>query len=103
MKCEMDSVKEQTVSFSIELFSRNQIKRVSLPDGHGDRLMVEGCLGDLTDMELIEDVLLEVRGNRGILRIELSRKELENVLRGKKSRERVLRCDEDGDARTTYT
>ena len=82
----MDSVKERAISFSIELFSRNQIKRVSLPDGAGDRLMVEGNLGKLTHAELIEDIMLEIRGTSGVLRIDMSRRELENTLKGNKGR-----------------
>jgi hypothetical protein len=58
----MSSTKERNTSFSIELVSRNQVKRVLLPDGSGDRLMVEGYLGELTGMELVEDILLEIRG-----------------------------------------
>jgi hypothetical protein len=84
------SSKERNISFSIELVSRNQVKRVSLPDGSGDRLMVEGHLGELTDMELVEDILLEIRGTSGILRIELSREELENALKRKRERSRHL-------------
>ncbi len=78
--------RKHAISFSIELISRNQIKRVSLPDGSGDKLMVEGYLGELTEIDLVEDILLEIKGTSGILRIELSRKELENALKGKKKR-----------------
>jgi hypothetical protein len=86
----MSSTKERNISFSIELVSRNQVKRVSLPDGSGDRLMVEGYLGELTGMELVEDILLEIRGTGGVLRIELSREELENALKRKRERSRHL-------------
>lgn len=80
----MSAKEKHAVSFSMELFSRNQIKRVSLPDGPGDRLMVAGYLGELKHMELIEDILLEIKGTSGTLRVELSRRELENMLKGKK-------------------
>jgi len=43
--------------------------------------MVEGRLGELTGMELIENILLEIRGTNGILRIELSREEIEHALK----------------------
>ena len=72
------------ISFSLELHSREHIKRVSLPEGAGDRLMMEGDLGKLVLLELIEDILLEINGDRGTLRIGISREELEKVL-GKKS------------------
>ena len=86
----MSSTKERNISFSIELVSRNQVKRVSLPDGSGDRLMVEGSLGGLTGIELVEDVLLEIRGTSGILRIDLSKEELEDALKRKGERIRRL-------------
>ena len=77
----MVSINERILSFSIELISRDQIKRVSLPDGSGDGLMIEGLLGELAEIALIEDILLEVRGTMGILRIELTREELEKTLK----------------------
>ena len=68
---------ERILSFSIELISKDHIKRVSLPDGSGDRLLIEGLLGELVEIVLIEDILLEVRGTMGVLRIDLTREELE--------------------------
>ena len=81
----MNEKKDPSISFSLELHSREQIKRVSLPNGTGNRLMVEGDLGKLVLLELIEDILLEINGDRGTLRIGISSDELEKVL-GKKSR-----------------
>ncbi len=43
--------------------------------------MIEGLLGELAEIALIEDILLEVRGTMGILRIELTREELEKTLK----------------------
>ena len=51
-----------------------------MPDGAGDRLMIEGSLGKLTKLELIDGLLLEINGVNGTFRIEISREELENVL-----------------------
>lgn len=72
------------VSFSLELYSRNHIKRVALPDGSGDRLIIEGNLGRLTDLVLVEDILLEIIGVSGKMRIDITRRELEMVLNNKK-------------------
>lgn len=76
----MASVNVRSLSFCIELNSRDHIKRVSLPDGFGDRLMIEGFLGELDEMELIEDIMLKVRGTDGVLRIDLTREELKQTL-----------------------
>ena len=75
---------DPSISFSLELHSREQIKRVSLPNGTGNRLMVEGDLGKLVLLELIEDIVLEINGEKGTLRIGIPLDELEKIL-GKKS------------------
>jgi hypothetical protein len=74
---------KSNVSFSLELHSRDHIKRVSLPDGSGDRLMIEGSLGCLTVIEMVEDILLEINGINGKMRIGVTRRELEHVLNKK--------------------
>ena len=76
----MSIKRESTLSFNIELTSKEHVKRVSMPDGAGDRLMIEGSLGNLTKLELIDGLLLEINGVNGTFRIEISREELENVL-----------------------
>lgn len=74
---------EHDLIFSIELHSRDQVKRVSLPDGVGDRLIFEGNLGMLIKVELVEDLMLLINGDHGNMRIELTRKQLEKMLRTK--------------------
>ena len=76
----MNEKTNSNVSFSLELDSREHIKRVSLPEGTGDKLIVEGDLGKLVLLELIENILLKINGDRGTLRIGISREELEKVL-----------------------
>ena len=76
----MNEKKDSSISFSLELHSREQIKRVSLPNGAGNRLMVEGDLGKLVLIEIIEDILLEINGDRGTLRIGIPLDELKKVL-----------------------
>jgi hypothetical protein len=80
----MSSTRESTISFNIELISRDHVKRVSMPDGEGDRLTIGGSLGKLTMIELIEDILLIISGVNGTLRIEITRGELEKALKLRK-------------------
>jgi hypothetical protein len=70
MKNEMD--KKSNLSFSLELNSREYIKRVSLPSGKGGGLMIEGSLGKLINVGLVEDIMLEIHGVDGIIRIEIA-------------------------------
>ena len=80
----MDSADKRSRSFSLELEKRELIKRISLPEGSGDRLMIEGFIGKLVEVEIIEDILLQIKATNGVLRIDLIRNELKRTLRGKK-------------------
>ena len=86
MKTEMDKKSKSKVSFSLELSSRNHIKRIALPDGNGDRLIIEGNLGPLTNLVMEEDILLEIIGDSGNMRIDITKKELEMFLNKKNTR-----------------
>ena len=82
----MSSENERSLSFCIELNTRDHIKRVSLPDGSGDRLLIEGFLGELEVIEFIEDIMFELRGAYGVLRLDLTREELEKAINKRKKR-----------------
>ena len=69
----MISSNNRSISFCIELNSRNLVKRVMFPDGSGDRLTIEGFLGELTDVELVENMMLEVKGTKGVLRLDITK------------------------------
>jgi hypothetical protein len=75
-------------AFCVELNSREHLKRVSMPDGSGDRLLIEGFLGELEEIGMIEGIMLEVRGTNGVLRMDLTAEELKKALqKGKKQGE----------------
>ncbi len=60
--------------FAIELKSKGDIKNLSL---NGDeKVFIEGSLGTLKRAQFIEDLVLEVIGSNGELRIDLSMKDL---------------------------
>ena len=46
--------------------------------------MIEGFIGKLVEVEIIEDILLQIKATNGVLRIDLTRNELKRTLRGKK-------------------
>jgi len=62
-------------SFSIELDSGSDLKRVSIPNGT-QRLLVEGSIGALKRVEFVENSVLEVTGSNGILRVDLAMEDL---------------------------
>jgi len=67
--------------FSVEMRSKSHVKSISISNEARDRVLFEGDLGDLEELVMVEGGMLEVRGTNGVLRIELRREELLNVLR----------------------
>jgi len=66
--------------FSIELKSKEHIKRVALPNEDGGNVLIEGFLGQLQHLSFTEGIMLEIQGTNGTLRMDLSEKELKRLL-----------------------
>ena len=70
----MENSKERV--FSIELKARRHLKNISLTNGFFDSVLIEGTLGELVRASFKEEVILEVIGKNGILRIDLTKDEI---------------------------
>jgi len=66
--------------FSIELKSKEHVKRFAMPNENGGNVLIEGFLGKLQDLGFTEGIMLEIQGTNGTLRMDLSEKELERIL-----------------------
>lgn len=69
------------LGFSIEIESKKHVTSLSISNEAHDRVLFEGFLGELQELSMIEGEALEVRGINGVLRIDLSEKELRSLLR----------------------
>lgn len=67
-------------SFSIEMKSRNSLSHVSLSDRSVEPVLIQGELGGLEEVCLLEDVTLVVRGVKGTLRLDIGSEELGRFL-----------------------
>ena len=67
-------------AFSIEMKSKQYIKNISISNESQDRVLFEGSLGDLCNLSLEEDHVLELIGTNGVLRIAVTRLQLEKML-----------------------
>ena len=72
-------------SFSVEMKSKQYIKNISISNESQDKVLFEGNLGKMHDMSLEEDHVLELIGTNGVLRIAVTRLELEKMLCKSKS------------------
>ena len=68
-------------AFSIELKSKKYLKLVAIPNDAGDNVLIEGFLGELEAVDLVEGVMLEIQGTNGNLRIDLKEEELNKLFK----------------------
>ena len=71
--------KEGNHAFSIELKSKEFLGDIMISYRTGEKVLVEGFLGELEGVSLVEGALLELRGSNGVLRIDLKEAELESL------------------------
>jgi hypothetical protein len=62
--------------FTIELRSKRDLKSVALNKDADETAYVQGTVGELVEARFEEDVILEVRGTRGVLRVDLGEDEI---------------------------
>jgi hypothetical protein len=67
-------------SFSIELHSKTQVERISIPNDKVDSFLIEGSLGELINLGIVDGEMLEITGSRGTLRTDLRESELVKAL-----------------------
>jgi len=68
-------------AFSIELKNKRHVKHVFISDEAHERVLFEGNLGKLLGMSLAEGDVLELIGVNGVLRISLTREQLEETMK----------------------
>ncbi len=77
---------EDCHSFSVELKSKKFVKSFSLSDKGREGVLIEGVLGELEEIGMLEDAILLINGSHGTLRVDLTEDELRKML-AKKNQE----------------
>ncbi|MCX6651292.1 MAG: hypothetical protein NT131_06530 [Methanomassiliicoccales archaeon] len=70
--------------FTIELKSKGDVKNVSLD--RDEKVLIEGSIGSLKRARFLEDVILEVIGSNGELRMDLAMSDLEHPNKSEESK-----------------
>lgn len=65
-------------SFSVELNSKNNVKLITLGNDK-NKTIIEGFLGELLSLNFVENVLFEIKGSNGTMRIDLSSEDLKKL------------------------
>jgi hypothetical protein len=77
----MLSLESTEHAFSIEMKSKRHVKHISISDEAHERVLFEGNLGKLLNMSLVEGDILELIGVNGVLRISLTRRQLQETVK----------------------
>jgi hypothetical protein len=77
-------------AFSVEMKCR---KHVSVSSDPHQRVFFEGALGELKELSMVEEAVLEIKRANGVLRIDIGEDDLRKMLQRK---ERRKKSREDG-------
>ena len=65
--------------FTAEISSKRYVKNVSISNEAHDRVLFEGVFGELLELYMVEDKVLEIKGTEGTLRIDVTKQELARI------------------------
>lgn len=65
---------------SVEMDSKRSVRSLIVSDDVHDRVLFDADLGELVGLSIEDGGVLEVRGLKGVLRVDLSAEELEGML-----------------------
>ncbi len=66
-------------SFSISLNEEKSIKYMRIGNGHGSKVLIEGDIGIIDNVKVVDDVLLKINGTNGMMSISLPENILEKM------------------------
>lgn len=65
-------------SFSVQLKSKEYLTNITVSERAGEPVLLEGVLGELEDIEVIEEAVLRFKGTKGTLMVDLSNEKSPN-------------------------
>ena len=75
----MGKVRER--GFSGEMASKEHVRSLIVSDESHGKVLFEGSLGELQDLGMVEGIVLQVRGTKGTLRIDVEESEFRRMLK----------------------
>lgn len=69
--------------FTAEISSKRYVKNVSISNEAHDRVLFEGVFGELREVYMVDDRVLEIKGTEGTLRIDVTKGELAHIFEKK--------------------
>lgn len=77
----MSIMSDESLAFSIELKSRKFLNSLTIDCDHRMKgIFIEGFLGELVDIKLVDGTLLEISGTHGAFYLDIKYQELHRAL-----------------------
>jgi hypothetical protein len=74
------AVRKHGCGFSVQLKSKDFVKSLSVSHEGRNDVLIEGVLGELDELEVIEGSVLKIKGTSGTLMVDLTEDELRKAL-----------------------
>jgi hypothetical protein len=72
---------ENECSFSVELASRQELYGLIVNGARGKGLTLHGSLGEILKIEFLDDSVMVITGEKGVIRLDLLPETLSNMLK----------------------
>ena len=69
--------------FSVEMKSKEYVKTISMNDGGREGVLIEGVLGELVKLGVMDEAVLLIQGANGTMRVDMTEDELWQKLRAR--------------------
>lgn len=70
-------------SFSIEMKSKDSVKTLTFTEKEKGSVLFEGFLGTLKKASMVEDVMLEIEGKNGVIKLDITSQDIEKCVNPK--------------------
>jgi Trp operon repressor len=67
-------------SFSVEMKDKHCVNKMNFINEAKNQILLEGYLGELKSVSMTEDVMLEIEGVNGLIRLDITQQELKKYL-----------------------
>jgi len=84
---------EKERSFSVELKPKVNLRHIAFDRDSRENTLIEGSIGELEHTEFVEDMVLEIAGRKGVLRIDISENEIRRKGAGTKEPAHAIHND----------
>jgi hypothetical protein len=75
--------------FSVEMDSKNHVRSLIVSDESHGKVLIEGNLGELKELEMVEEIVLQMKGTKGTLRVDLEKRDIRKLLEKKEREESI--------------